>query len=65
MIIKNMNNAKKIKDIFIDEKIPKEERDTYPIVVDNNDNILWIPGIKKSKFDKSNDENYDIILWYN
>ncbi|MGN0967383.1 MAG: tRNA lysidine(34) synthetase TilS [Candidatus Coprovivens sp.] len=65
MIIKNMNNAKKIKDIFIDEKIPKEERDTYPIVVDKNDNILWIPGIKKSKFDKSNDENYDIILWYN
>ncbi len=65
MIIKNMNNSKKIKDIFIDEKIPKEERDTYPIVVDNNDNILWIPGIKKSKFDKSNDEIYDIILWYN
>ena len=65
MIIKNMNNAKKIKDIFIDEKVPKEDRDTYPIVVDNNDNILWIPGIKKSKFDKSNDENYDIILWYN
>ena len=65
IIIKNMNNSKKIKDIFIDEKIPKELRDSYPIVVDNNDNILWIPGIKKSKFDKANDENYDIILWYN
>ena len=63
--IKNMNNSKKIKDIFIDEKIPKELRNSYPIVVDNNDNILWIPGIKKSKFDKANDENYDIILWYN
>lgn len=65
IIVKNMNNAKKIKDIFIDEKIPKEQRDSYPIVVDNNDNILWIPGLKKSKFDKANDENYDIILWYN
>lgn len=65
MIVKNMESAKKIKDIFIDEKIEKEERDTYPIVVDSNGEILWIPGIKKSKFDKANNENYDIILWYN
>ena len=65
MVVKNMDSAKKIKDIFIDEKVEKEERDTYPIVVDSNDEILWIPGIKKSKFDKANDENYDIILWYN
>lgn len=64
MIVKNMNSYKKIKDIFIDEKLPKEERDAYPIVVDSNDEILWIPGIKKSKFDASNDEIYDIILWY-
>jgi len=64
MILKNMESHKKVKDIFIDEKIPKEERDMYPIVVDSNDEILWIPGIKKSKFDASNDEMYDIILWY-
>ena len=63
--IKNMDSPKKIKDIFINEKIPASERDLYPIVVDNNDVVLWIPGIKKSKFDKANDENYDIILWYN
>jgi tRNA(Ile)-lysidine synthase len=65
MYVKNMDSPKKIKNIFIDEKISKEDRDMYQIVVDNNDEILWIPGIKKSKFDKSNDENYDIILWYN
>lgn len=65
MTVKNMDSPKKIKDIFIDEKIPKEERDLYPIVVDNNGNILWIPGIKKSKFDASKEENCDIILWYN
>ena len=35
MIIKNMESYKKVKDIFIDEKVPKEERDLYPIVVDN------------------------------
>ena len=65
MIIKNMNNNKKIKDIFIDCKLTKDERETQPIVVDSNDNIIWLPGLKKSKFDKSIDENYDIILWYN
>ena len=65
MIIKNMETPKKIKDIFIDSKLTKEERDNQPIVVDNENNIIWLPGLKKSKFDKSIDENYDIILWYN
>ncbi len=65
MIIKNMNNAKKIKDIFIDSKLSKSKRDNQPIVVDSKGTILWLPGLKKSKFDKAKNENYDIILWYN
>lgn len=62
--VKGLNGKKKVKDIFIDEKINKEKRGNYPIVVDSNNNILWIPGIKKSKFDKNNMEIYDIILKY-
>lgn len=65
MIIKNMTSSKKIKDIYIDSKLSKEERDSWPIVVDNKGEIIWIPGIKKSKFDKAKNETYDIILWYN
>ena len=65
MIIKNMISSKKIKDIFIDSKLTKEQRDNQPIVVDSKDTIIWLPGLKKSKFDKSKNENYDIILWYN
>ena len=65
MIVKNMNNAKKIKDIFIDSKLSKSKRDNQPIVVDSKGTILWLPGLKKSKFDKAKNENYDIILWYN
>jgi tRNA(Ile)-lysidine synthase len=57
-----LNGKKKIKDIFINEKIPLSERDTYPILVDNEDNILWIPNIKKSKYNVKKDEFYDIIL---
>ncbi len=62
--IKGLNGRKKVKDIFIDEKTPKEERDLWPILVDSDDNILWIAGLKKSKFDKQKDENYDIIVKY-
>ena len=65
MIVKNMDSPKKVKDIFINSKLSKEERDTQPIVVDKEGNIIWLPGIKKSKFDKAKNENYDIILWYN
>ena len=59
-----LNGKKKIKDIFINEKINKEKRDNYPIVVDSNDTVLWIPGVKKSKYDSLKTKNYDIILWY-
>ena len=65
MTIKNMSSPKKLKDIFIDLKLSKEERDNQPIVVDAAGEILWIPGLKKSKFDKAKQENYDIILRYN
>ncbi|MBQ4030358.1 MAG: tRNA lysidine(34) synthetase TilS [Bacilli bacterium] len=65
MVIKNMNNYKKLKDIYINAKLSKEERENQPIVVDSSGEIVWLPGLKKSKFDKANAENYDIILWYN
>ena len=62
--IKNLNGTKKVKDIFINEKVPASKRDTYPIVVDSKDNIIWIPGLKKSEFDKNKEEFYDIIYKY-
>ena len=64
MIIKNMKGSKKINDIFIDSKINKEKRSIYPIVTDDCNNILWIPGIKKSDFDRKKEGKYDIILKY-
>ena len=62
--IKGLNGSKKVKDIFIDSKIKIKDRNIWPIVLDSNDEIVWIPGIKKSKFDKSKTDNYDIILEY-
>ena len=65
MAIKGLNGSKKVKDIFIDKKISLSERDSWPIVLDSAGNVVWIPGIKKSKFDKKLSEDYDIILKYN
>lgn len=62
LILKGSNNHKKIKDIFINEKLPKEDRNTWPIITDSKDRIIWLPGLKKTKFDKQKNENYDIIL---
>ena len=58
----NTNGTKKIKDIFIDSKLSKNIRDNYPLLVDDNDNILWIPNIKKSKYNVKKGDFCDIIL---
>ncbi len=62
--IKNLNGSKKVKDVFIDEKISKDKRDGIPIVVDSAEKIVWIPGVKKSKYNKEKNEKYDIIIKY-
>ena len=64
MFLKKLNGYKKVKDIFIDCKVPVKERDKWPIVVDSQDRIIWIPGLKKSKFTKLKNEKYDIIIKY-
>lgn len=62
--IKNMESPKKVKKIFIDEKVLPSLRESWPIIVDKNDNIIWLPGLKKSKFDNDKSQKYDIILRY-
>ncbi|MEG0825861.1 MAG: tRNA lysidine(34) synthetase TilS [Bacilli bacterium] len=64
MYVKGMLGRKKINDIFIDSKIPLKERDIWPVVIDSNGDIVWLPGLKKSKFDRTKEEKYDIILKY-
>jgi tRNA(Ile)-lysidine synthase len=51
MALKGTNGTKKIKDIFIDAKIPLAERKSWPIVEDAAGNIIWIPQLKKSVYE--------------
>ena len=62
IILKNSNNKKKIKEIFIENKLPITKRNTYPLLIDSNNQILWIPNIKKSNLCYKKNENYDIII---
>ena len=64
LTLKGLNKEKKLKDIFIDEKVPIEKRKTWPVVTDDKDNIIWLPGLKKTKFDRAKTKNYDIIIRY-
>ncbi len=64
MEVKGLEGSKKVKDIFINEKVPIIARDTWPILVNGNDEVIWLPGLKKSKFDKQKQEKYDIIVEY-
>lgn len=47
--IVGLKGTKKVKDIFIDEKVPPSQRERIPIIVDADGQLLWIPGIRKSE----------------
>ena len=64
MEVKNLHGSKKVNDILIDEHIPQFKKDAIPILIDSNGKVLWILGLKKSKYDLEKDESYDIIYKY-
>ncbi len=35
---------KKLQDLFVDRKVPRDQRDRVPLVVDRHDRIVWVPG---------------------
>lgn len=42
-----LKGSKKLKNLFIDEKIPKRQRDQTIIVCDNKEELLWVVGLRK------------------
>lgn len=57
-----MRGSKKIKDYFIDEKIPISHRDRIPLLVDDNNNILWIIGMRTSELYKITTETKNVLV---
>ena len=58
----NMNGTKKVSEVLINAKLPLNKRDLWPIVVDSKDVVVWIPKIKKSKYNRLMKEDCDIIF---
>jgi len=44
------DGSKKVQDVFVDAKIPRSRRDVWPLVTDSGGRILWIPGLRRSRF---------------
>ncbi len=47
-----LEGSKKVKNLFIDEKIPPSRRTIIPIIVDANDEILWVAGFRQAALAK-------------
>ena len=55
-----MKGQKKLKDFFIDERIPRDERNKVPVLTDE-ENIIWIAGHRMSELYKI-DKNTEKVL---
>ncbi len=68
MTVMGMDGTKKLKALFIDEKIPQVKRNAWPVVTNRFDEILWVPGLRKSKQSltgaSQNSQHRNILLTY-
>ncbi|WP_307342640.1 tRNA lysidine(34) synthetase TilS [Caldalkalibacillus uzonensis] len=56
-----MKGHKKVKDIFIDSKIPRYQRELWPIILDQQ-GVLWIPGLKRSDRAKVTEQTQELYV---
>jgi len=61
---KGLLGSRKLKNLFIDEKIPKHEREQWPVITDVTGEILWLPGLRKSDVPTDGISNIIICLKY-
>lgn len=61
MTYEGMNGSKKVKDILMDEKIPRHERDQMYLITDNNETVLWLVGLRKKAIDMQAPGPYVVI----
>jgi tRNA(Ile)-lysidine synthetase-like protein len=44
MRIHQARGSRKLQDVFVDARVPREDRDTWPLVV-SGDRLAWVPGV--------------------
>jgi len=53
---------RKLQDFFVDRKVPREQRDTVPLVVDGQDRIVWVVGESVAEEFRVTDPSQGVIL---
>jgi tRNA(Ile)-lysidine synthase len=48
MQVSGLNGSKKVKDMFIDGKIPPSVRERVPVITDASGELLWLAGVRRS-----------------
>jgi len=46
ILLAGMSQAKKLARLMIDEKIPSQQRDNWPIIVAGKNRVLLVPGLR-------------------
>lgn len=62
MQVLGLNGSKKVQDMFVDGKIAATDRDTYPIIVDGKDDVLWLPGVRRSSIGLVEEHTKSIVF---
>ncbi|HIW33330.1 MAG TPA: tRNA lysidine(34) synthetase TilS [Candidatus Paenibacillus intestinavium] len=62
MNVIGLNGTKKVQDMFVDEKIAISERDTYPILLQHSNQIIWLPGVRRSSYSLVNEQTNTYIV---
>jgi tRNA(Ile)-lysidine synthase len=53
---------RKLQDFLVDRKVPREERDSLPLVVDGHDRIVWVVGHSVAEDFRVTDPSQAVIL---
>ncbi len=57
-----IGKKKKLKEFFIDEKVPRGQRDSIPILVNENGDIIWVVGYRIDERFKVTKETERVLL---
>jgi tRNA(Ile)-lysidine synthase len=57
----NLPGTKKLKELFIDLKVPVSVRDKVPCIVDGEGRLLWVCGIRRSRHAPVTDETKSVL----